>query len=158
MSKKGNDLVRKALFMASLSALRANPAIRALYARKRRQGKDKMVALGHCMRKLLHLVYAILSQNQPFDPQHYPWDREASPPPSNEAARPQNDIAPHAAAVDEEQSIQGSPTSPVASEPAPRPTDAASASRLQPQDDPVSFPPRPGQTERADTQKCPPKT
>jgi transposase len=33
MCKKGNDLVRKLLYMSSLSAIQNNPAIRALYAR-----------------------------------------------------------------------------------------------------------------------------
>ena len=46
------------------SAIVHNPAIRALYRRLRAKGKRGDVALGHCMRKLLHLVYARL-ENQP---------------------------------------------------------------------------------------------
>ena len=33
MSQRGNDLVRRYLWMAALSAMRCNPAVRALYAR-----------------------------------------------------------------------------------------------------------------------------
>src|SRR5271163_3430599 len=33
MSRRGNDLVRRYLWMAALSAVRYNPAVRALYAR-----------------------------------------------------------------------------------------------------------------------------
>ena len=68
MSAQGNDLVRGLLYMACQSALQCNPAIRALYARQRAAGKRGDVALGHCMRKMLHLVFALWKTNQPFDP------------------------------------------------------------------------------------------
>jgi len=71
MSRKGSDLARKALFMACQSGVQHNPALRKLYRRKLAQGKPKMVALGHCMRKLLHLVYAVWSKDEPFDPQRH---------------------------------------------------------------------------------------
>ena len=35
--------------------------------------QQKAIALGHVMRKLLHLVFAIWKSGKPFDPQHYPW-------------------------------------------------------------------------------------
>ena len=34
---------------------------------------SKGIAVGHVMRKLLHLVFAIWKTGKPFDPQHYPW-------------------------------------------------------------------------------------
>jgi transposase len=77
MSRRGNDLVRRYLWMAALSAVRHNPAVRALYARvvaKNPQHKGK--AIGHGMRKLLHLAFALWKTGKPFDPQHFPWDRE----------------------------------------------------------------------------------
>src|SRR5207253_5964922 len=55
MSRKGNDLVRHYLWNAARSAITHNPAIRALYKRLRAKGTRGDVALGHCMRKLLHL-------------------------------------------------------------------------------------------------------
>ena len=61
MSRRGNDLVRRYLWMAALSAVRFNPAVRALYARvvAKHPDQHKSVAVGHAMRKLLHLVFAI---------------------------------------------------------------------------------------------------
>src|SRR5213592_2746256 len=56
MSRKGNDLVRSYLWNAARAAIRHNPAIGALYRRLKAQGKRGDVAIGHCMRKLLHLV------------------------------------------------------------------------------------------------------
>jgi len=75
MSKKGNDLVRHYLFTASLSATQYNPAARALYIRLRGRGTTGKTAMGHVMRKLLHLVFAVWKSGKPFDPQHYPWDQ-----------------------------------------------------------------------------------
>jgi hypothetical protein len=77
MSRKGNDLVRHYLWMAAQCACLHNPAIRALYRRQRQAGKRGDVALGHCVRKLLHLVYAVWKTDRPFDPKHYAWEPEA---------------------------------------------------------------------------------
>ena len=75
MSPRGNDLVRRYLWMAALSAAKHNPACRALYARVRAKHPDKpSIAIGHVMRKLLHLTFAIWKSGKPFDPQHYPWE------------------------------------------------------------------------------------
>jgi transposase len=73
MSRKGNDLVRKYLWNAAKTAIRCNPAVRALYQRLRARGTRGDVALGHCMRKLLHLAFAVWKTGKPFDPAHYPW-------------------------------------------------------------------------------------
>ncbi len=78
MSRRGNDLVRRYLWMAALSALRGNPAVRALYARVvAKHPGHKAVAVGHAMRKLLHLVFAIWKSGRPFQPDHYPWHTAA---------------------------------------------------------------------------------
>jgi len=74
MSRKGNDLVRSYLWNAARSAIQHNPAVRALYRRLRAKGKRGDVAMGHCMRKLLHLVYAVWKTDRPFDKDHYPWE------------------------------------------------------------------------------------
>ena len=73
MCQKGSDLVRKLLYMACLSGIQSNPALRALYARKKAEKKQGNVALGHCMRKMLHLVFAVWKTGKPFDSHHYPW-------------------------------------------------------------------------------------
>jgi hypothetical protein len=75
MSPRGNDLVRRYLWMAALSAARHNPACRALYARVRAKHPDRpSIAIGHVMRKLLHLAFAVWKTGRPFDPTHYPWE------------------------------------------------------------------------------------
>jgi hypothetical protein len=76
MSQRGNDLVRRYLCMAALSAIRFNPAVRALYQRVvAKHPNRRAIAVGHAMRKLLHLVFAIWKSGKPFDPQHYAWDK-----------------------------------------------------------------------------------
>jgi transposase len=69
MSKRGNDLVRRYLWMAALSAAQCNPAARALYQRVvARHPGHKAIAIGHVMRKLLHLAFALWKSDKPFDP------------------------------------------------------------------------------------------
>jgi len=86
MSRKGNDLVRHYLWNAARAAIVHNPAIRALYGRLKAKGKRGDIALGHCMRKLLHLVFAVWKTNRPFDAQHFPWERPQDNPRSPAAA------------------------------------------------------------------------
>jgi len=75
MSKRGNDLVRRYLWMAALSAVQCNPAVRALYRRVVvKHPEHKAIAIGHAMRKLLHLVFAVWTTDKPFDPNHHPWE------------------------------------------------------------------------------------
>src|SRR5258707_9473331 len=92
MPRKGNDLVRHYLWNATRCAIRCNPPIRALYRRLRAKGKRGDVALGQCMRKLLHLVFAVWKTNRPFDPQHFPWEPPSDTPVSMPASA-QADIA-----------------------------------------------------------------
>jgi transposase len=73
MSRKGDDLVRMYLWNAARCGVRYNPAVRALFLRLRARGCRGAVALGQCMRKLLHLVFAIWKSGKPFDANHYPW-------------------------------------------------------------------------------------
>src|SRR5262249_14559162 len=78
MSRRGNDLVRRYLWMAALSAVRHNPAVRPLYARVVRKHPDqKAIAVGHALRKLLHLAFAVWKTGKPFDPERYPWTTPA---------------------------------------------------------------------------------
>ena len=90
MSRQGNDLVRRYLWMAAQTAVLHNPAVRALYARQKSRGKRGDVALGHCMRKLLHLVFAVWKSGRPFDPKHYPWEK--SPPEAAQDAPPSANV------------------------------------------------------------------
>jgi transposase len=93
MSRRGNDLVRRYLWMAALSASRCNPAVRALYARVvAKHPQQKAIAVGHAMRKLLHLVFALWKTDKDFDARHYAWETplgpDASPPKAQPAEQP----------------------------------------------------------------------
>src|SRR5712691_8903080 len=59
MSKAGNAYLRAALYRMAVVGLQHNPVIKAHYARKRAQGKSKMNALGHCMKKSLAIVWGV---------------------------------------------------------------------------------------------------
>jgi transposase len=60
----GRTSVRTALFMAAMTAMRCNPALRAFHHRLRAAGKPKMVALIAVARKLLTILNAILRDNK----------------------------------------------------------------------------------------------
>jgi transposase len=62
----GRADVRTALYMASMSAVRYNPALRNFYRRLRAAGKKPKVALTACMRKLLIILNAIIRTQQPW--------------------------------------------------------------------------------------------
>jgi transposase len=66
ISKQGNHRLRRALYMAALVGVRWNPVLRAFYQRRLRLGLPKMPALIAAMRKLLHICYGVLKNNQPF--------------------------------------------------------------------------------------------
>jgi transposase len=56
----GRASVRSVLYMATITALRCNPTIKACYQRLRSAGKIKKVAIVACMRKLLVILNAIV--------------------------------------------------------------------------------------------------
>ena len=64
----GHARLRTALYMATLSAARYNPAIKAFYDRLRAVGKPMKVARCAAARKLLHLAWALVTKQQHFDP------------------------------------------------------------------------------------------
>jgi transposase len=69
MAKTGNAYLRAALYRMSVVGLQHNPTIKAHYARKRAQGKTKMNALGHCMKKSLAIVWGIWRGGHDFTPE-----------------------------------------------------------------------------------------
>lgn len=56
----GRAIVRSALYMACLSAIRYNPTIRNFYQRLLARGKPPKVALTACMRKMLIILNAMM--------------------------------------------------------------------------------------------------
>ncbi len=77
VGRGGHARLRKALYLASLSAAQHNPAIRTLYQRLRAQGKPMKVARCAAARKLLHIAWAVVTKGQPFDPHYH--ERPAAP-------------------------------------------------------------------------------
>ena len=63
----GRSMVRSALYMASLSAVRYNPVIKTFYDRLIAAGKPKKVALTACAHKLLRILNAMARTNQPWN-------------------------------------------------------------------------------------------
>jgi len=66
----GRPRVRTALYMATLSAVRYNPALKAFYGRLLAHGKPKKVALVAWMHKLLRILNAIMRSGRPWDTAH----------------------------------------------------------------------------------------
>lgn len=62
----GRADVRCALYMATLSAIKHNPPIKAMYERLTAAGKPFKLAMTACMRKLLTILNAMLKKNQPW--------------------------------------------------------------------------------------------
>lgn len=63
----GRANVRRALYMATLAAIRFNQVIRRFYERLVASGKPKKVAIVACMRKLLTILNAMVKSNTPWD-------------------------------------------------------------------------------------------
>lgn len=70
ISKHGNSRLRAALYMPALTAMKHNTACQLLNQRlekKHKPGKVRVVAI---MRKLLHQIFGVLKNQQPFDNFH----------------------------------------------------------------------------------------
>lgn len=63
----GRASVRRALYMATLVAVRHNPVIKAFYDRLVAANKPKKLALVACMRKLLTILNAMVKAHKPWD-------------------------------------------------------------------------------------------
>jgi transposase len=66
----GRASVRHVLYMATLSARRCNPVIRAFSERLAAQGKKPKVVITACMRKLLVILNTMLKNNTPWKDLH----------------------------------------------------------------------------------------
>ena len=68
MIRGGRPFVRSVLYMATISATRFNPVIKAMYERLLKAGKQKKVAIVACMRKLLTILNAMIRTQTPWQP------------------------------------------------------------------------------------------
>lgn len=66
----GRAEVRAALYMAAVSGVRCNPALKGLYERLVGRGKAKRLALVACARKLLTILNAMVRSNSRWAVQH----------------------------------------------------------------------------------------
>lgn len=64
----GRAEVRKALYMATITAIRCNPVISRFHSRLRLAGKKPKVAITACMRKLLVTLNTMVRTNTPWQP------------------------------------------------------------------------------------------
>lgn len=64
----GRTSVRSVLYMATLSAIRHNPVIKAFYQHLLDKGKLKKVALTACLRKLLVILNTLVKTGQAWNP------------------------------------------------------------------------------------------
>lgn len=67
MSKQGNGLVRKVLYLLAFRTLGKEPYLRSIYARFRQQKMTHDGALGVLMHKLLRVIYGMLKSGKKFD-------------------------------------------------------------------------------------------
>jgi transposase len=66
----GRGEVRAVLYMATLAAIRSNPAVQVFHSRLVGAGKPAKVAITACMRKLLTILNAMLRDQTAWDPAH----------------------------------------------------------------------------------------
>ena len=68
ISKKGSKYFRKTLYQIILPVIQQNKVFKDYYALKISQGKSHRCAQGHCVRKLLRVIFHLLKTGQQFDP------------------------------------------------------------------------------------------
>lgn len=67
ITKKGCKYLRKTLYQIITPVINHNEIFKNYYNYKRSQGKGHLCAVGHCVRKLLRVIYHLLSTNQTFN-------------------------------------------------------------------------------------------
>jgi len=77
----GHARLRTVLYMATLSGARYNPVLRPFYQRLLKAGKPNKVARCAVARKLIHLAWAVVTKQQPFDPKYAQRSASAAPVP-----------------------------------------------------------------------------
>lgn len=68
ITKKGSRYLRKTLYQVILPVICYNPVFKEYYQLKISQGKSHRCAQGHCVRKLLRIIYHLMTTGQQFDP------------------------------------------------------------------------------------------
>ena len=69
ITKKGSRYLRKTLYQIILPVINNNEVFRTYYNKKLAEGKGHRCAHGHCIRKLLRVIYHLLTTGQQFNPE-----------------------------------------------------------------------------------------
>ncbi len=78
ISKRGPSFARKCLYMAAMAAQRECPKFRKLYEHHLNKSGNHFYAMTCLMHHLLRIVYAVLSSEQPYDPNYKHKPRPSS--------------------------------------------------------------------------------
>lgn len=70
MSKRGNRYVRRSLVLAARAAARNDPHFAAILKRQLLRGKHYNVAVSHVARKLVHVIYSVLTHQRQYELPH----------------------------------------------------------------------------------------
>ena len=68
ITKKGSKYLRSTLYQVILPIIKFNPVFSDYYHLKIRQGKGHLCALGHCIGKLLRIIYHLETNHLKFNP------------------------------------------------------------------------------------------
>jgi len=68
ITKHGSPYLRRSLWLAANRARQYDPKLRAFYEKKRAEGKPHRVAVTAVARKLCHVVYAVMRDGEPYNP------------------------------------------------------------------------------------------
>ena len=67
ISKRGDPLLRSAIYLSTLAAIRSNPVIYEFYHRKTDGGMPRQKALVAASRKQCHIIWSVWHNNRPFE-------------------------------------------------------------------------------------------
>ena len=81
ITKQGSPYLRRALYLAATAQLKCKTPLYDYYLRKRGEGKAHREATVAVARKLVHVIYAVLSKQEPYDPAY------AAQPPASRSER-----------------------------------------------------------------------
>lgn len=68
ITKQGSPYLRRAPYLAAMAQLKCRAPLYDYYLKKRGEGKAHREALIAVARKLVHVIYAVLSKQEPYDP------------------------------------------------------------------------------------------
>lgn len=69
LSKKGSKYLRKTLYQIITPVIENNPVFKSYYNKKIDEGKSHRCAQGHCVRKLLRVIFHIIKTGESFNPE-----------------------------------------------------------------------------------------